>query len=79
MTDKQIIKLSNNILSLNNNLFCKLQELAIAASKRLGYNVVADLCNGSEIEFRIIKEDGVADSNSCIRLEDILVHKGKEV
>ena len=77
MTDKQIIKLSNNVLTLSIDLSSKLQKLARAASERLGYDVVVDLCNGAEIEFRVIKEDGVADSDSCIRLEDILVQKEK--
>lgn len=76
MTDKQLIKLSNDVLSLNIDLSNKLQELARAASERLGYDVIADLCNGSEIEFRVIKYDDVADTDSCIRLEDILVRKG---
>ena len=75
MVYKQIIKLSNNVLSLSIDLSSKLQELARAASERLGYDVIADLCNGSEIEFRVIKYDGVADSDSCIRLEDVLVQK----
>lgn len=79
MIDKQIIKLSNNVLSLSIDLSSKLQELARVASERLGYDVVADLCNGAEIEFRTIKDDGVADSDSCIRLEDILAQKGEKV
>lgn len=77
MTDKQIINLNNEVLSLNIDLSSKLQELAIAASARLGYDVVADLYNGGEIEFRRIMDDGVADSDSCIRLEDILAQKGE--
>ena len=75
MTDKQIIELNNNVLSLNNDLSCKLQELGRIASERLGYDVIADLCNGGEIEFRVIMGDGVADSDSCIRLEEILAQK----
>lgn len=75
MTDKQIINLNNKVLSLNIDLSSKLQELARAASKRLGYDVVADLCNGGEIEFRRIMDDGVSDADSCILLEDILAQK----
>lgn len=77
MTDKQITKLNNKVLSLNIDLSSKLQELARAASERLGYDVVADLCNGAEIEFRRIMDDGVPDTDSCILLEDILAQKGK--
>ena len=77
MTDKQITELSNNVLSLSIDLSCKLQELARAASERLGYGVIADLCNGTEIEFRRIMDDGVPDANSCMLLEDILAQKGE--
>ena len=77
MTDKQIINLNNKVLSLNIELSSKLQVLAHAASERLGYDVVADLCNGAEIEFRRIMDDGVPDTNSCILLEDILAQKGE--
>jgi hypothetical protein len=77
MTNKQIIGLNNIVLSLSNDLSCKLQELAHAASERLGYDVVADLCTGGEIEFRRIMGDGVPDTESCILLEDILAQKGK--
>lgn len=79
MTDKQIIKLSDKALSLSIALSNKLQELARAASERLGDDVVADLCNGAEIEFRKVMDDGVPDTNSCILLEDILAKKGEKV
>lgn len=79
MTDKQIINLNNKVLSLSIDLSSKLQELARAASARLGYDVVADLCNGSEIEFRRIMDDDVPDADSCILLKDILAQKGEKV
>ena len=77
MTDKQIIRLNDKVLSLTIDLSSKLQELACAASERLGYDVIADLCNGAEIEFRRIMDDGVADTDSCILLEEILARKGE--
>ena len=75
MTNKQIIGINNKVLSLSNELSCELQELAHAASERLGYDVVADLCTGGEIEFRRVMGDGVPDTDSCILLEDILAQK----
>ncbi len=75
MTDHCIKMLNNMCLRLSNRLSNKLQELAHAASERLGYDVVADLCKGGEIEFRRIMEDGVPDSNSCILIGDILKRK----
>jgi len=77
MTDKQITNLNNKVLSLNIDLSNKLQDLARAASERLGYDVVADLCNGGEIEFRRIMDDGVPDTDSCIFLEDVLAENGE--
>ena len=77
MTDKQLIRLNDEVLSLSIELSSTLQKLAHVASERLGYDVVADLCNGAEIEFRRITDDGVADSDSCIRLEEILARKGE--
>lgn len=75
MTDKQIINLNNKVLSLSIELSNKLQALARAASERLGYDVVADLCNGAEIEFRRVMDDGMPDTDSCIYLEDVLAMK----
>ncbi len=72
MTDYSINLLYSICLRLSIRLSNKLQELAHAASERLGYDVVADLCKGGEIEFRRVMKDGVADDNSCIRFEDVL-------
>lgn len=77
MTDKQIIELNNKILSMSVDLTSKLQILANVVSERLGYDVIADLCNGYEIEFRRIMGDGVPDDDSCILLEEILAQKGE--
>ena len=43
------------------------------ASVALGYDVECDVCNGDELEFRKIEEDGVANSASHIYIEDVLV------
>ena len=75
MTDSYINMLNSICLRLNIRLSNKLQELSLAVSERLGYDVVANLCKGGEIEFRRILEDGVPDSNSCILIEDVLTHK----
>ena len=77
MTDKQIIRLNEKALHLNISLSNALQELAKAVSDRLGKEVVADLCNGGEIEFRHVLSDGVSDDFDCIRLSDILTTKEK--
>ena len=75
MTDSYINMLNSICLRLNIRLSNKLQELSLAVSERLGYDVVADMCKGGEIEFRRILEDGVPDANSCILIEDVLTKK----
>lgn len=72
MTERQLRRLEENCLNIANRLYCSLQQLAIAASEILGYEVVADICEGEEIEFRRVAEDGVADAFSCIRMEEII-------
>ena len=77
MTDHYIKILNSICLRLSIRLSNKLQELSLAVSERLGYDVVAVMCKGGEIEFRRISEDGVPDSNSCILIEDVLNKKGE--
>ena len=75
MTDYYIKILHSICLRLSNRLSNKLQELSLAASERLGYDVVAVKYHGGEIEFRRIMEDGYPDPNSCILIEDVLTNK----
>lgn len=77
MTDKQIKRLYDTVLSIETKLSFALQELGLAVSARLGKDVIADLCNGGEIEFRETLEDGSPDTTCCIRLEDVLKQKGE--
>ncbi len=48
------------------------QNLSRIASEYLGYDVNAELCAGSEIEFRRVANDGLSDDTSTICLEDII-------
>lgn len=75
MTDRQIKRLYDVVLSIEIELSSALQKLGLAVSERLGKDVIADLCNGGEIEFREILEDGTPDAMSCIMLEDVLKQK----
>lgn len=56
----------------SNSLTGALGTLASMASEVLGYEVVADICNGNEIEFRTIINDSVANNDVAIRIEDII-------
>jgi len=49
-----------------------LGNLGKIASEILGFEVIADNCSGNEIEFRKVLNDGVPDSYSTIRLEEII-------
>ena len=49
-----------------------LGNLGKIASKILGFEIIADNCSCNEIEFRKVLSDGVVDSFSTIRLEEII-------
>lgn len=69
---KKILYLEKKALDAFVRLQSALGQLGAAASEILGYEVVADICNGEEIEFREVCDNGVADAFSCIRLEEIM-------
>lgn len=73
MKPNELKKLEQKVYVYEAKLNCALEELANAVTPILGYDVVADLCSGgSEIEFRAICNDGVSDSDSCIRMEEVI-------
>lgn len=49
-----------------------LQVLSIMATEALGVNVVADICEGAEIEFRESEYDVMSDCFSTILEEDVI-------
>ena len=71
MTEKQIRRLEDNVYKFSSRLNGALQILGSKVSEILGYEVKADICNGEEIEFRKVSEDGYVDSDSCIRIEEV--------
>ena len=77
MTEKQLRKIESKIYGLSADLTAELEKLSSVATDILGYDVVADICNGSEIEFRTTNDRGFVDDFSCIRLEDV-INKLKE-
>lgn len=72
MTIREIKRLEQKVYEYETKLNGSLQKLAAAASLVLGYDVVADLCNGNEIEFRVFGDKDVSDTDSCIRINEIL-------
>ena len=72
ITKKKILRAEQLCYDYSNDLTNALGTLARMASEVLGYEVVADICNGDEIEFRTMIDDGVADDDIAIRMEDII-------
>ena len=73
MTKKQkLLSLNNKALAAENELNKQLSAMGVLASEILGYEVVADLCAGSEIEFRTVDGNGYVDAFSTILIEDVL-------
>ena len=72
ITKKKILRAEQLCYNYSNSLTSALEVLASMASEVLGYEVVADICNGNEIEFRTIINDSVANNDVAIRIGDII-------
>ena len=72
VTEKQIRKIEDKVYKLSSDLTAELEKLSSIATDILGYDVVSDICNGSEIEFRTIDKCGYVDDYECIRIEDVI-------
>ena len=73
MNEKDLRNAERQVYECAVRLNGALEELSNAVSLVLGYEVVADLCSGgTEIEFRIVSDSDVVDSDSCIRMEDVI-------
>ena len=70
----QVLKrLERKVYEYENNVNEALEDLSKEVSLVLGYEVVADLCSGGyEIEFRTVSDNGRTDTDSCIRMEDVI-------
>lgn len=71
-TKKQLIAAYRRVEDAEDRLISAAGRLSRIASDYLGYEVSAELCAGSEIEFRRVTRDGLSDDFSTIRLEDII-------
>ena len=72
MTEREIKRLERKVYKCESELNGALSQLANAASSVLGYEVIADYCHGDEIEFRVVDDNDMADSETCITMEDVL-------
>lgn len=69
---RDLKRLEQKTYDYESQLSASLEELAKAVSLVLGYEVVADFCHGNEIEFRVYGDNGVPDTDSCIRMEEVI-------
>ena len=68
----ELLRQVRRVQEAESRLSVELQVLSSVASDIYGDELYADLCSGSEIEFRRNGGDGYVDSTDCIRLEYIL-------
>ena len=71
VTIKDLNKAYEKVLDCENKLMCALEKLSVIASDLYGEELVANICNGSEIEFRTESDPDGLDSTS-LRIEDII-------
>lgn len=72
MTARQILAVEARCHRLSNELTGALEELGAMASEALGYEVIADLCHGNEIEFRPVGENDRPDAFETIMIETVI-------
>ena len=72
MKAKELKRLEQKVYDYESKVNGALADLAIAATQILGYEVVADFCSGNEIEFRVVNSNDMPDTDSCIRMEEVL-------
>lgn len=72
VTKSKLIRKQNQVLSSFNKTMGFLEDLSILASEAYGEDLVANLCNGGEIEFRTSNDPDGLNSDCFIRIEDLI-------
>ena len=78
MTEKQFSKQIDRVLQANIALSSELQKLGVMVSSIFEAEYIADICNGSEIEFHPVDKDGYVDdglghdNHSTMHEEDVI-------
>ena len=67
----ELRRLLNQVYAASARLSVALAQLSDIATEIYGEDLQADLCGGSEIEFRRRDDSGYFDALDCIRIEDI--------
>lgn len=66
-TIRRFNKVVDKVLVRSNELVIALNELSAMASEIYGEELIADICNGEEIEFRVN-----GDADSILHIDDIV-------
>lgn len=71
-TKQAVMRAYDRVMSAIVTLNHETQALGAVVSAYTGVDLRADICDGSEIEFRTRDDKGEWDAFSCIRLDDIV-------
>lgn len=74
----QLIRIYNKCLDIENKLEIELQKLSKIATEIYGKVLIADICEGNEIEFRMLDNNGYVNDYSTILIEEIIDNNGQE-
>lgn len=71
-TIRELSRIEDRVYRYSSSLTGELEKLGNIASKILGFEVIADICGGEEIEFREVGKGGYVNDFTCLRMEDVI-------
>ena len=72
ITIKELSRIEDRVYRYSSSLTGELEKLGNIASKILGFEVIADICGGEEIEFREVEKGDCVKDFTCLRMEDVI-------
>lgn len=72
VTIRELSRIEDRVYRYSSSLTGELEKLGNIASKILGFEVIADICGGEEIEFREVGKGDYVKDFSCLRMEDVI-------
>lgn len=72
ITIKELSRIEDRVYRYSSSLTGELEKLGNIASKILGFEVIADICGGEEIEFREVGKGDYVKDFTCLRMEDVI-------
>lgn len=74
-TKQAVMKAYDELFNALQNMMNAQQKLSAIVSEYYGKNICADVCNGFEVEFRTIDENGDCDDFTHLTIDDILDYR----